>query len=234
MKIDSLRGKFIHNRPVGASGEFISGKEINSMGYRAPEFDTVSWKDSIVIFGCSNVFGIGLSKDDTIGAQLERLVGIPVINLGVPSGSIKICMLNQLALHEIEERPRAVVNCWTSSYRTVLWDDNSNWPNHIGHWILDERTSGHGMLETNNTLWSKIMSDRNRQIEAIYNKRLADVLWKKTKHAEITFFPDIQKLFGIPCVTLDDHGTDNAHPGPKTALKVAKEIAHQLQFPMLV
>ena len=45
---------------------------LNTHRYRAPEFDTIDWSKSVVIFGCSNVFGTSLDDNDTISRKLEK------------------------------------------------------------------------------------------------------------------------------------------------------------------
>ena len=55
---------------------------LNNNFYRAPEWNTINWKESIVVFGCSHVFGEGLALDETLCYHLEKLYKRPVINLG--------------------------------------------------------------------------------------------------------------------------------------------------------
>ena len=86
--------------------------EVNSLGYRTVDFNKVVWNDSIVIFGCSYVFGVGLFNNETISNQLQELIGRPVINMGVPASSMSYAFFNQLALSN--SKPYAVVNLWTS------------------------------------------------------------------------------------------------------------------------
>ena len=55
---------------------------MNQNYYRAPEWDTVDWQNSIVVFGCSHVFGEGLAENETLSHHLSKLTDRPVINLG--------------------------------------------------------------------------------------------------------------------------------------------------------
>jgi len=36
---------------------------VNSQGYRTEEFEKIDWAQSVVIFGCSTVFGTGVSDE---------------------------------------------------------------------------------------------------------------------------------------------------------------------------
>ena len=47
---------------------------VNSTGYRCPEWDQIDWSESILIFGCSQVFGIGVDDADTISDNLSRIL----------------------------------------------------------------------------------------------------------------------------------------------------------------
>lgn len=58
---------------------------VNSQGYRCPEFDAIDWENSIIFFGCSHVFGIGLLDHETVANQLSLILNCPVINLGTPN-----------------------------------------------------------------------------------------------------------------------------------------------------
>ena len=57
----------------------------NKHGFRERDFDKVDWENSIVIFGCSNVLGIGLSIEDNLASLVNNYTGIPTVNLGTSS-----------------------------------------------------------------------------------------------------------------------------------------------------
>lgn len=224
LSIDDLRCKFVRNKPVDMSGREISGPEINSLGYRTVEFDTIDWKESVVLFGCSNAFGIGLAYEDTISSQLENLLGRPVVNLGIPAGSLQLCFQNQLSLYELCPSPFAVVNLWTSTYRNVLWADKEKLPIHIGPWVVNSEVVPVEHRDAFRRYWDAIMQDKNRIINALNIKRTANIMWKDTKHVELTFFPDTAELFRVPFMYYHDTASDGQHPGPKAARKTAEMI----------
>ena len=230
LTIDDIRGQFIRNRPVDMSGKHITNSEINSFGYRTSEFSDINWKESVVVFGCSNVFGIGLDIQDTVSSQLEKLIGRPVINMGIPAGSLRATLHNQVSLHEIENSPYAIVNNWTSTYRTVGWRDGQDFPIHIGPWVLDPNIVQSADREPFRQYFtSEIVQEENRIRNALLVKRTAGILWKETRHVELTMFPDTQELFRVPMISYDDFASDRAHPGPRTISKVAKFIADRLE-----
>jgi hypothetical protein len=68
--------------------------KLNSQNYRAPEWDSIDWENSVVMFGCSQVFGVGVDEDQTLGYYLSELLNKPVINLGIPGGSSMALWIN--------------------------------------------------------------------------------------------------------------------------------------------
>lgn len=107
---------------------------VNSLGYRAPEFDQVDWRNSIVMFGCSCVFGDGVDDEDTIPSQLSRIVGKPVINMGVGGTGMSFSYHNSLILKEFYPAPLAVVYFWPSFGRTSLYNNDGSIMN-LGPWV---------------------------------------------------------------------------------------------------
>ena len=86
----------------------------NSKGYRTKEFSKIDWAESIVILGCSYVYGVGVDDADTLSQQLENIMQIPVINLG----------------------PRAVIMSWPHHSRCVYYDKYELY--HYGPWNLEK------------------------------------------------------------------------------------------------
>jgi hypothetical protein len=71
---------------------------VNSQHYRCPEWSDIDWSNSILMLGCSMVFGLGLDDDQTVTASLSRKLGMPVINLGVPGSSAMFQWINTTKL----------------------------------------------------------------------------------------------------------------------------------------
>lgn len=60
--------------------------EINSAGYRGGEWPAAGeGTDEIIVVGDSQVFGLGVEREQTFSAQLEEATGRTVINAGVPT-----------------------------------------------------------------------------------------------------------------------------------------------------
>lgn len=192
---------------------------VNNCGYRAPSFEKINWQDSIVIFGCSVVFGTGLEEKDTISSHLSRLLNVDVINLGVPGSSIFHSTNNQLALREKNILPRVVINLWTSIYRHTYFFKKQ--PANLGPWTEDLKL-GKNMTHFY-SIWCA--EEQNVKSNALFHYRSASTFWDQTKHIQATFFEDTSKLFNIPYCSIDDFADDGYHPGPATAAKTAQYLA---------
>jgi hypothetical protein len=112
--------------------------KLNSQNYRAPEWDSIDWENSVVMFGCSQVFGVGVDEDQTLGYYLSELLNKPVINLGIPGGSSMALWINTEKLLDFGIKPLAVIYNWPSANRTAeLIDNNRNFT--AGPWIRLEQ-----------------------------------------------------------------------------------------------
>jgi hypothetical protein len=153
---------------------------LNSLGYRTKEFDQIDWKESIVMFGCSHVFGTGVTDEHTIPYFLEKLSGRPVINLGIGGSSIQTMCHNSIILSSILDiPPKGVIFCWTDLTRFNIY--NNDYVYHMGNWS-----------DKNNI---KMFSDNENIIPFnLMNIKMIRNLWKdKTFYYEYTCF-DQQKL----------------------------------------
>ena len=113
---------------------------LNSLGYRTKEFDDIDWKESIVMFGCSQVFGTGVTDEHTVPYFLEQLSGRPVINMGISGSSIQTALHNSIILNDSKyPTPKAVVNMLTSLTRFQCY--MSDTVSHMGIWSTDNKKS---------------------------------------------------------------------------------------------
>ena len=55
---------------------------LNSFGFRSPEFPVEPHRESFIALGCSNTIGIGIHEKDTWPAQLAEQLDLPYYNLG--------------------------------------------------------------------------------------------------------------------------------------------------------
>jgi hypothetical protein len=89
----------------------------NEQGFRENAFKDIDWGESIVIFGCSIVEGLGLALEDTIASQLNCMLKIPTVNLGIAGSAVDLAFFNSIILYNNYPRPKAVVHIWTSPHR---------------------------------------------------------------------------------------------------------------------
>lgn len=201
---------------------------VNSKGYRTREFKKINWSDSVVLFGCSNVFGVGLDDKDTLASQLENIIDRPVINLGQGGTSINYNLHNSVILANGYPSPKAVVMAWPSYSRCVYYKDK------------DVVNYGPWNLEKNNfmDLWNT--EDSNAKINAYMSQTIFRQIWKdRTTIFECSFNYDSSKLLNCQAYRKDnptlndplafyDSARDLMHPGIETVKRAAKDIANNI------
>ena len=198
--------------------------KLNSDYYRTAEFDKIPWNDSIVIFGCSNVFGVGAAIDETLSAQLTKMTGIPTINMGVPGSSPQFSLYNSAILRQVYPKPRAVVFAWTSASRCTLFRYQPHtkkefYIENCGSWTDDSSDLGRS--------WSRYDSNIHGHLQM--TRITAQQMWSDTKYVDFTLFQANMKY--IPdCIAFKivDHARDCSHPGEETNHIIAKHLATQL------
>jgi hypothetical protein len=189
---------------------------VNSQGYRTQEFDTIDWANSVVILGCSTVFGTGVDNQHTIDNFLSELLDIPVINLGVSSTSIIYSLHNSLILNQHYPTPRAVVHLWTDYSRTAYY--------------LDDRVDNKGAWNEDSFTNEWLHHDSNSATHALFAQMTSHQLWKeKTSYYEATFFPSTAHLFKCEHLSVFDQARDLIHYGRKTNKAIAEKIAFNIK-----
>ena len=190
---------------------------INNRGYRTAEFKKIDWANSIVLFGCSIAFGVGLDDADTISSQLEKITGIPVVNLGASGSSITYSLHNSIILKDGYPTPRAVIHLWTDHNRTVYYRRNRI--QCYGPWNL----------EKNNYMdvWSN--SNHHAATHALMASITNKHLWSNTSYYEASFFSETANLINCDYLKTEDYARDLIHPGIKTSRNTAIKIADNLK-----
>lgn len=189
---------------------------LNSWGYRTKEFKNIDWANSVVLFGDSFVFGVGVDDRETISYQLEQIIGRPVINMGVGGTSMCYSLNNSSILRDGYPTPKAVVHLWTNYDRTTFYRKRSliscgAW--NVGDFsFTKEWTSDvhHGMTN------------------ALFIAKISRWLWKDTKYFEASYFKETAKLLKCPYIETLDKARDIIHAGKESHLKAAKTIAKVL------
>ena len=200
--------------------------ELNSNSYRTKEFSKIDWNNSIVIFGCSITFGLGVSEEDTISSQLYKLSGIPTVNMGFPGSSSQLSLYNSAILKENGITPKAIVFEWSHASRCTLFMNPPHTKNdffviNCGDWNND--ISGLGKA------WSKYESNINMHIKM--TRLIAKNLWSSTQYTDFTLFKANKKYIN-DCKYIDqiDNGRDCSHPGELTYKNCAIYIAQSLKL----
>lgn len=201
---------------------------LNSLGYRTREFDQIDWKKSIVIFGCSVVYGDGVTDEHTISYFLEQLTGIPVINMGIGGSSIQTALHNSIILRDSGyEIPKAIIYHWTEFGRFHGY--TSDYVFHMGSWSEKDLTPV-GFNSKQNLTAFNLMN-----IKAIRN------LWKnKTIYYEGTIFDSQAKLINklsneIDCKLFGalevegEFARDMAHLSHTSNENIAKKIYEDIK-----
>ncbi len=205
------------------SNDELTHMKINSLNYRTDNFENIDWNNSIVMFGCSNVFGTGLKDNETIPYKLEEILQRPVINMGVPSSSIAYSVFNQIILAKMNVTPYAVINLWTSINRVSYFFEET--PFHIGPWI--EQRPGNNIINRSikSLFDSWNISDSNPTLHCIFLQKMTEIIWKDTKHYQCTFFPNTSDALNVKLFHYKDHADDDKHPGPTTVNAVVEQLA---------
>ena len=208
--------------------------KLNSFGYRAPEFDTIKWSESIVLFGCSCTFGIGVDEDETISHYLNQELGRPVINMGWPGGSNMNMLMNSLVLSQLNQIPYAIVFLWSTTDRIPLFTDRQVY--NVGPWDSNENQKNVEYRDSYNDIYNKLFENynffiQNETMNSYFISQFAKEIWKeKTKYITGTFFNntalcmDTKNTFKI-----DNKARDLIHPGLESNKIAASGLAHLIK-----
>ena len=201
--------------------------EENSYGYRAMEFDTYEWPNSILFLGCSHVFGMGNYIEDTILYLVSKLSGDPTINMGICGGSIDTVYHNTFACIEKGYIPKQVVVLWPQASRQFYYKGDKIGSNKVG------ANLGNWSEKAEAALWQQhIISDENYLTKAYLGVSAVNKAWQ-LENVKVLNFSILRKdstyfLKGkypvTPLPRRVDTARDDVHWGPKTHLNYAKII----------
>jgi len=201
---------------------------LNSKGYRTEEFTKIDWAESVVMFGCSMVYGVGVTDEDTIGNNLSKIINRPVINMGVGGSSISFALHNSLILNSFYPTPKAVIYLWTDYDRCCYY--NPDKIIHHGSWSAEQ-----GNFMDN---WN--LHESNAKVQAMFANMAAKQIWKdKTELIEASYFKRSAKLFNCQHLIHHpnygllgkvDYGRDLIHPGKDATKRGAAELSKMLKL----
>jgi len=193
--------------------------KLNKHGYRTHEFDSIDWANSIVVFGCSNVFGVGVHEEDTLSNQLSVLTNTPVVNMGIGASSIEYSLYNSIILNEHYPTPKAVIQVYSAIDRTTYYNKKN--VKHHGSWDM----------KPNDYMDLYSTDPTHARVHAIMAQMISKQLWAdKTKYYETSFFNDILNTLNLVSPTWYDVARDLKHPGRETLYKLAQQIKDNLEL----
>jgi hypothetical protein len=189
----------------------------NSQGYRTQEFDTIDWGNSIVIFGCSNVYGIGIDDNHTLDKELSKLTKCPVINMGAGGTSIEFSLYNSIILRENYPKPKAVIQIWSSVGRYTLFNDKRDLGIlNQGAWNLSKD--------------DKFNTDINLSTRGYLNTLASKHIWDDTIYYEASYFTETINTLKCDVLKKIDLGRDLSHPGIESNKRNALQIYNKLEW----
>lgn len=200
--------------------------KLNSNGFRTYEWKDVNWKDAIVLIGCSNTFGVGVSDDETIAYELEQLTGRQVVNLGIPSASNELLLHTAALLLERFDRPHAIAVNWTACDRFRYFEFEGYW--QIGLWNAFNVTGKRE--ETLLKLYQYRNTDiYNENMLTYYTAKSFKQLCKdRVPLVEFSYFPAAARFARSTYFKFTCDARDLIHPGHLDHCRVAEYIHKKL------
>lgn len=190
---------------------------LNSDGYRTCEFKDVDWSNSIVVFGCSHVFGVGVAEDETMPYYLSKFTGHPVVNMGASGTSMTFAFHNASMLRAGYPTPKAVINMWTGIDRTTYYHKRKT--ENLGVWNIGKDKYMDG--------W--ISEDSHARMHALLVSKISKSMWTDTIYFEGSYIEDTAKLLGCWYTGhIKDVGRDLAHHGRLSHQQIAESIARKI------
>lgn len=199
---------------------------INGQGYRCKPFDIIDWDKSILIFGCSNVYGDGLDNSDTLPARLQELTRCPVINLGSPGSSQLLSLYNMMILKNNNIKPKAVIHVWTESTR-LLYLNNNFQHCHCGpnnNWGMED-SKGHALITESkahivSAMFNRMIANNVYHDIPVIHATYFDIMWQEQE----SMYPN----FPMFLLLNKDQARDLCHPGRETNKDSAKILYNEL------
>lgn len=194
--------------------------QTNSSGFRCPEWKDIDWSESVVMFGCSNTYGVGLDDRDTIGTRLSEIINRPVVNMGAGGASMTFCLHNSVILNDGYPAPKAIIYIWPDHRRYVEYHRHT--VENFGAWNI----------EKNNIMDTWTRDPNNARVNAVLIQKTVRAIWKDR----------VPILEGTICGTGSDKilhchkfksidlSRDLMHSGIETAKSIAKTISENLKI----
>mgnify|MGYP003389105198 CR=1 FL=1 len=214
--------------------------ELNTQRFRCPEFDTIDWKTSYAMIGCSHVFGEANDIENTIPYILTELTGTYCVNLGTSGSSRELTFFNAMNVLQQTDVKKVII-IWTYPRRIDTYT-------HEGYITSNKRIEMKASISPEKKrLFTKLQEMKlnrlqNRTLDTLYDdvhfdnitKQYVDILTRAYADRILLFnIKDLEQEFGghiggdnkhIPF----DLAKDNRHFGPIWNRKVANKIKDKL------
>lgn len=199
---------------------------LNSQGYRCPEWEDCDWNNSVLFIGGSDIFGLGINEDQTVSYHFSKITGIPVINLGVNGISSTFKWINTIKLLSYDISPKAVVYLWSPPNRTLEFTDDSGVSNKKwGLWVEDEGVGKH--WSTHAYQGSQFLRYHMMHVPFLwkcpcvqYTPLYSDLPWFKLEESDKLDLIDLAR---------DLNSNGKAHPGPESHKSWANRFLRDIQ-----
>jgi len=205
----------------------------NQSGFRTKEWKDIDWKNSVVLLGDSCTYGVGLAEDETISYNLEKMLGRPVINLGVPGSSNNSMINHGSIIIEKFDIPYGVVVNWSAPNRFRYYYSNGYMD--VSKSIFHKTLFGSNLeIEDTNltSLWTNTyINPTNEMCLNYYLGRNSSAMWKgRSRYVSVSFFPETAHYMRCDQYFKNNQtARDLLHPGAEDALEVAKYLYEKLK-----
>jgi len=203
---------------------------VNHSGFRTQEWNRIDWANSIVLFGCSNTFGVGLAEDETISSAIERATGRYVVNLGIPAASNQLILNLCAALSERFGTPYGVVINWTSPNRLRHYNDHVY--SDLGPWDAPPNPTTTIEGQNISKLWADVFFNPTNELAMnYYTAQAARAMWAhRTNYIAFSYFRETaRQTRSDHWFEIDNQARDCIHPGRANSQTVADFVARKLQ-----
>jgi hypothetical protein len=221
----------LHKQPAGwhyrnKSIEYL----VNNSGFRTREWNRIDWQNSIVLFGCSNTFGVGLAEDETISSAIEQATGKYCVNLGIPAASNQLILNLCSALSERFGTPYGIVINWSSPNRFRHYNEHGY--SDLGPW--DAPPNPTTTIEGQNVskLWADVFFNSTNELAMnYYTAQAARAMWAhRTNYITLSYFRETaRQTRSDQWFEIDNQARDCIHPGRANSQAIANFVARKLQ-----
>ena len=214
--------------------------ELNTQRFRCPEFDTIDWRTSYAMIGCSHVFGEANDIENTIPYILTELTGTYCVNLGTSGSSRELTFFNAMNILQQTDVKKVII-IWTYPRRIDTYTDE-------GYITSNKRIEMKASISSEKKrLFTKLQQIKlnnlqNRTLDTLYDdvhfdnitKQYVDILTRAYADRILLFnIKDLEQEFGGHIGGDNNHipfdlAKDNRHFGPIWNRKVANKIKDKL------